>query len=344
MSLNSPYMPSKKENAAMNTLMLVIHIGFVFWYLHHDMRILSYYNIVSILVFSANYILLSRGHNFLYMILCFTEIILFMIINVVCLGWSYGFQLYCFGFLTSSLLADSYIHGQGKPHRTVLLFIAFDFLLFIVMRIWTYGHSPIYDAGNRMVESVMYLVNAGTTLLTIVWFVVMHLNKSYLLEQKLNYMASHDELTGLFNRRYITSYLDSCSELPENIAILDIDYFKQINDTYGHPAGDAVLRELAEVLLSKEELITARWGGEEFLLLSERDLFEELRQELEAHVSIYNEMTIPWTVTIGVSRAEPNRSVSERISKADEHLYLGKQNGRNQVVSDDRTANASSAH
>lgn len=156
-------------------------------------------------------------------------------------------------------------------------------------------------------------------------------------------LAVIDPLTQLFNRRYLTSYLDRlCAEIPSRqfaMLIIDIDHFKAINDQFGHPVGDRVLREVAEILranLRKSDLIS-RYGGEEFVAiigaLSEEEravkVAEKLRLAIE-ELRVVPDMHI--TASIGVSVYDGAAAAATLIEQADTALYDAKRGGRNMVM------------
>ena len=164
--------------------------------------------------------------------------------------------------------------------------------------------------------------------------------------EKLNNQATHDELTGLYNRRYILQRLEN--ELQDirryrtlcSIALIDIDYFKQVNDRYGHGIGDLVLRGFAERI--QKELrqgdVFARYGGEEFLLVlpmteveAAAKLVDRLRQIIEDGPVIHEPVVINIQSSFGVAQLHPNEPVHDCIARADEALYRAKANGRNRV-------------
>ena len=129
------------------------------------------------------------------------------------------------------------------------------------------------------------------------------------------------------------------------VAILDIDFFKKVNDTYGHDAGDAVLKDLADLLLIRENEVPgfccARWGGEEFVLayLADSDgkekiikELEYIRQSVEEKSVEYNGMTIRHTMTIGAAFYDGTGDADSLITEADQRLYKGKESTRNCVV------------
>jgi diguanylate cyclase (GGDEF)-like protein len=159
-------------------------------------------------------------------------------------------------------------------------------------------------------------------------------------------MADRDFLTKLFNRRYLHEYggMMFFNAARGNgrlaVAMLDLDRFKDINDTYGHEAGDYVLVSLAGLLqstLRKGDLVS-RYGGEEFCVVMNvtknedaLDVMEKIRKKIEETVFVYRGKTIPVTISCGVTWI-PEESLEEMIRKADQMLYRAKQEGRNRVV------------
>ncbi len=161
--------------------------------------------------------------------------------------------------------------------------------------------------------------------------------------------ATHDGLTRLFNKKYLFSALDH--ELafarryrsPLSVMMVDVDHFKKINDTLGHPVGDRVLVRLAERLtqLIRREDSLARYGGEEFLSLlrqadeaSARTCAERCRAGIEGLRVTSGDQVIPLTVSIGLATLNPGESATRdaMVAKADANLYLAKNAGRNCIV------------
>lgn len=166
--------------------------------------------------------------------------------------------------------------------------------------------------------------------------------------EKLHKLALLDPLTGLYNRRGIQEYLESKAleyqqEKLSNlcIAIGDIDFFKSINDRYGHDCGDQVLKELGALFDSavQGKGRVGRWGGEEFLFVLPMLNGDEacvLLQKLQAAIReltiTYKEYQIHITLTFGVAEYDCHESLDCSIGDADKKLYLGKEMGRNRVV------------
>lgn len=157
--------------------------------------------------------------------------------------------------------------------------------------------------------------------------------------------AGTDELTGLPNRREFLEVVENVLRTDERFSVLmlDVDYFKKVNDTHGHDAGDEVLRVLAKVgrSISRSMDVLARWGGEEFVvampgtdLEQARARAEMLRATFETQDFAYNwrGSAIPFTVSVGVAtRAPGEHDVNAILKRADQALYKAKEAGRNRI-------------
>lgn len=162
--------------------------------------------------------------------------------------------------------------------------------------------------------------------------------------------SRHDKLTELKNRMGFYSDYSKIYEkiLTDNdnlrnvsLFICDIDFFKKVNDTYGHNAGDAVLRHVAEHFRRNSRICDGvyRWGGEEFIVvLPDTDEYqaaeaaERLRICIMDSVCHFEELDIKVTMSFGVTRLDPAKSVEDNIKEADEKLYKAKESGRNRVI------------
>jgi len=167
-------------------------------------------------------------------------------------------------------------------------------------------------------------------------------------EKNLIEMNTRDSLTGVYNRKFFESQLRNelkrfkRGQRPFGLIMLDIDFFKKINDTYGHLCGDFVLKSLASSVLStiRSTDIVARYGGEEFFcLLTETDidsathLAETLRMAVENKTFTFQNTPMQLTISLGVTAMHPEIQSSEAlIKKADDALYEAKRTGRNKVI------------
>jgi diguanylate cyclase (GGDEF)-like protein len=165
--------------------------------------------------------------------------------------------------------------------------------------------------------------------------------------ESAEYKATHDFLSGIYNRAAITAMLDReaarCKRSKQEMSVLmvDVDRFKSINDTYGHPAGDEVIKQVTARISSILRTYDAvgRLGGEEFLILTPNcstseamGVAERLRQSIAGEKMVCGALAIPVTVSVGVSAVnQDNPDAKRAIETADLALYAAKHNGRNRV-------------
>ena len=168
------------------------------------------------------------------------------------------------------------------------------------------------------------------------------------LQKKMLALAEYDELTGLLNRRGMANrfkrLLDRARRdgAPQiNLAIIDMDHFKAINDRLGHAAGDQVLIELAKRLqeLVRPNDLCVRMGGEEFAVFwtgVPADMAAAMAERIRLAISIRpfqtREGLLRCSVSIGLCRMKPEESLDDFIDRADQALYMAKEGGRNKVV------------
>ena len=165
---------------------------------------------------------------------------------------------------------------------------------------------------------------------------------------QIEQLATHDELTGLVNRRHMMALLRAEQERQQrsgqvmSVVLLDLDHFKQINDGYGHQAGDAVLRTYAHSMgpgLRASDVL-ARWGGEEFLLMlpqtGQKEALAVLQRMRASLAAVSFEAITPGrqlTFSAGLAACAPGESIDAVIELADQALYRAKQAGRNCTIS-----------
>lgn len=235
------------------------------------------------------------------------------------------------------------------PNRILTLNILTAFILpgIVVLLFFEHNHNVsialmfiIYWIGMYMVTRIQHREY---------WLA---LNDSFLIQKhadKLAILNTLDGLTNLKNRKFFNDYLKkeikSASRLQMHLSLLliDIDYFKPINDKFGHLAGDACLKSLSVLLRNKikrETDVIARYGGEEFaIILPDTDhekamaIAEDLRNFVENHPGQYGDINIPITISIGLTSTvpQPGTTIEQLIEQADVALYRAKANGRNQV-------------
>ncbi len=210
------------------------------------------------------------------------------------------------------------------------------------------AHKKLYTIASSLEEETKLL---GTELQEHTIVISEMETKIRALEKELSEakkVSREDALTKLYNKRALDEFLDIREgefkryEKPYSVVFFDIDHFKQVNDTYGHEAGDIVLKGFAKVFkeIARNVDIIGRYGGEEFLaILSETDrngamaFAEKVRKKLEISRFVYQGNKIQVTMSGGIAFREEYPSLNLMMKKADERLYKAKHSGRNQIVS-----------
>ncbi|WP_246938736.1 GGDEF domain-containing protein [Bacillus pinisoli] len=227
----------------------------------------------------------------------------------------------------------------------------------------------IYSIASNIIivfSAFTFLVKDTEKLMTVLTYygaislfggVIMFYISEYVARSNENYRflkesAERDFLTGLNNVRQFdaiwNTHVQNAIDREERLSILliDIDHFKHINDTYGHPVGDIVLKELGKVLIQSTRSFdtVSRNGGEEFSIIlpdcpnsQARDIAERVRKAVEKHTfNVSSSQSITITVSIGVATyPDTDRDINSLIEQADEYLYKAKRTGRNKVCSAD---------
>ncbi len=169
------------------------------------------------------------------------------------------------------------------------------------------------------------------------------------VNKQLTYLASHDVLTGIFNRHYFDQFLKQENErylrYKEKycVAMIDLDHFKKVNDNYGHDAGDAVLIDFSQRVLAhiRKTDVFARYGGEEFVLLMPNTvekhalmLLERIREKIASEACTFNQHQISFSISVGLTEVQKIDRAEEQdkqLTFADLALYDAKNSGRNKV-------------
>ena len=258
--------------------------------------------------------------------------------------------------------------GHGGQHMLVVLvllcfFSVYEppmiklayFLGIIVVRMLLYSYAQSH---SPMVELLPWqgfliqLLNTITIFLMLAGSCIIYSSSLQerermlmLHNEQLQHQAETDPLTKLFNRRYMMAEMQRfVAENPTAmycIAIADIDMFKRVNDTYGHNCGDYVLCELAKLFMEKSEgrYSVARWGGEEFCFFIPGKNIDDAGFIITEVCLAVKRMQLEFegksffiTLTAGVEESDYRSTLPELIEQADHKLYMGKKNGRDQVV------------
>lgn len=267
--------------------------------------------------------------------------VFWILVFIVKFGWDCGVQHYLFALLVLNFTVST---AEWKSKIAVAVgACAYRLGLYA----YTRSFAP-YTQLHPKVSVLMQVLNTIFIFSQISAIMIIFAKDSQKMEKKLQKMAAEDPLTGLWNRWSMWEYIRGVEHQYLSgtvgsiaIAIADIDFFKKINDTYGHNAGDQVLTALAELFQNKmtDYGKVCRWGGEEFLFVFYGRTGDEAYTVLTDLVGEIHNMTVPYgeqkiqiTLTFGLEEYDKNNSMEEIIGKADQKLYCGKEAGRDRIV------------
>jgi diguanylate cyclase (GGDEF)-like protein len=223
----------------------------------------------------------------------------------------------------------------------------------VVLLLTLIGHYMAIAEYRTLDDSLGIVANMGVAhavFVVLLWTVIKMRISAAELNERMRLLEQHsaiDPLTRISNRRGLESMLQQLEKQPPPLfamLLIDIDYFKSINDLYGHVKGDTVLAGIAETLKtaidSTDQL--GRWGGEEFLLVTRCEnhqqayrLADKLRRLVEAQPYLsYRKVTI----SVGISYSDQADSMQALFEMADKNLYIAKKQGRNRVINSGHTA------
>lgn len=274
--------------------------------------------------------------------------IVWIIIFIVKFGWDCGVQHYLFALLVLNFTVST--AGVRRKAAVAVGACALRLALYA----YTRSFAP-YTVLDMELSALMQVLNTVFIFSQISAIMIIFTKDAQEMEQKLvryneklQRIASLDPLTGLCNRWSMWEYIHSVERDYANgtagflsIAIADIDFFKKINDTYGHDAGDEVLKAVAGLFLDKMKNCgkVCRWGGEEFLFVfygkngdTAHAILQGIYNEIHGMTVLYENQEIHITMTFGLEEYDKNDGMEKTIHRADEKLYQGKETGRDKIV------------
>ena len=331
---------SKKKTWIFLIMCFMVHAGNSVLFFFVGLVPLSMLNILSTVFYSIVIVSYKEEKDF-YIIFTYFEILTFSLISELFSGGSFFYIFYVVGMISSVYYLlppkrrmKQIFQGCGIIYAIVIYFIHIKQICIFP------EYLPVIDECKQEIG----LLNLCITLFTMFYISNLYFFEMNAANEKLTYCSDHDLMTGLFNRRFFEHIMQRNKTENENkytIAIFDIDDFKKVNDTYGHQAGDAVLKAVSSLIEESydNEFVTVRWGGEEFVLYmpqtDEIRAYEHLtylRKRIENNIVEFDNQKIKVTVTVGMCTGTNLTDYELVIRNADDRLYYGKRNGKNCVV------------
>ena len=332
----------KRFTYIINSIIMFLVIALAGFFFLCRATILIWFSIPTLLVYVLGYILIIKDRLDIYVRLVYFWITLYMCLCSVCLGYKFGFHLYCLSMIPIIFYTEYMADKLGKTRVNAFVVSGIIGICYLISTGYTSIAGPIYQI-DSMLAGAFWAFNSVIVLAFLVYYSRLMLSLIGDYENKLRETAHTDRLTGLYNRHFMMTELEASMKDAQSlfVAMIDIDDFKMINDKYGHNAGDYVLVNVSRIMREIcSDCRISRWGGEEFLILfSDRTredvltLTESLRKRIEAEDFVYAEDHINVTITTGLGAYETDTSVDQWVKTADDNLYIGKKSGKNKVVS-----------
>ena len=326
----------KKLTLVINTVILVLVFGLMAFFYICKASFLVWFSWPTAAIYLVGYYLIFKDKLDQYVRLVYGWLTLYMSITTICLGYGFGFHLYSMSMIPIIFYTEYMAFKLNTKKINTLLYSILVIASYLITTGYSVFMTPIYETDPR-IAGVFWITNSIIVLGFVTVYSRILVKMTIASETMLSERANKDQLTHLYNRHYMMELLKEAYDSDEayNIAMIDIDNFKSVNDKYGHGAGDAVLCKVASVM--KEiccDSSVSRWGGEEFLILtrSNVDLIEKLRQAVEDMSIETDGHVIKVTLTAGFEAKDKEVSLDRWIVSADEKLYFGKNNGKNRVI------------
>ena len=341
---------SQKQYMAIAVSLFVTHCFFECLYIWIGCKPMVFINVASIISYIFGFYAARKGNTLTTVWIMFIEVYLHVICGCVFMGMGCGYQLWLFGSF-SSIFLPFFIPDLSKSQRIQLGMFSMSIVATFVILTFLDKSGMLANRYNvsPKIANAMYYFNAIMGFGSISLYSGVYNTRMALKRNELRVAADHDYLTGIYNRQRMQKIVDAeiqrAYELEEDnlsVAIVDIDFFKKINDTYGHDIGDEALKSLTNIFKknSATGLLYGRWGGEEFLLIAPENLsynefgamLEGLRKQVEENELVIDGQKIRYTVSIGAASYVRGMTSEQLVNTADDRLYNAKESGRNRVV------------
>ena len=331
---------SKKKTLLFLIMCLMVHAFNAVLFYTIGLIPFSVLNVFSSLFYAIVLLSFKKNTDF-YVIFTYFEIVTFSFVSELFSGGAFLYIFFVIGMI-------SVIFYLLPPKQRMKHLFQGVGILYAVAIYYIYTKKIcLFPEYSEIIAS--YRIPIGFMNLCITLFTLFYVSNLYFFEmnaarETLNYCSNHDLMTGLFNRRFFEHIMQRNKTENENeytIAIFDIDDFKKVNDTYGHQAGDSVLKTVSKILeeSSGDDYVTVRWGGEEFIVYMPQTGAEKAFAHLEGICQKIRETTVDFekhklrvTVTAGMCTGSDLTKYEDIIRQADDKLYYGKRNGKNRVV------------
>ena len=330
-----------------NIFLVLCQIFFLIIYYIVGHKVLIIFSIVSILYFVVCYKLCYKK-PLNYVGITLLQVLIHLILGTLNYGWTPCYQNWLFAMLIAFFLPSYNPKLEKRTNKSVVFYSIVIVATYLIMLYLSFYSSHwVVSRLPLTLEKIVAFSNSIITFICIIMFALYYTNSSRKKEKELVRKADFDELTGLYNRHallQLSEYIiEEAKDNKKNysVAILDIDFFKKINDTYGHKTGDDILKQLAKILQNhNKKYVVGRWGGEEFVIIAPQDVkysgfinsLDKLRIKVSKTEFITDDGPLSVTISIGASHIKNSSDLEDGVNKADENLYKAKNKGRNRTI------------
>lgn len=333
-------------------VMCLVHSVLFAIFLSSDVTPLVLYNVFSVAIYIFCFFLCKFGRILAVYATIILEVTVYTVVSSYYVGLRCGTYCFLFSIIPIIIYFGSTLF-KGRQRWGVILMLVLNFTTFAVLYISFSEVKPVYDV-SPLTRIVLVIFSAFAMVFATIFYNAMYIfaseNEVIILEQKnkkLSADAQEDSLTSLLNRRGFLPLVESLMKGNAGsfcVAFCDLDNFKRVNDTYGHDAGDEVLKHVTTLIKrDMKGCEICRWGGEEIVILMKdsglnaaKAKTEALRKSVESEPTVFFGKQIPITITIGLADNKGRFKEPEELIKiADGRMYYGKQHGKNVVVFED---------
>lgn len=334
-------------------VMCLVHVTLLVIFSVAGVNPLVRFNVASVIIYVIGLISCKFGRVMPVYISIIVEVTVYTIFSTYYIGLKCGTYCFLFSIVPIIIYFGCFLF-KGARRWSIVLMLAINFAVFVVLYVIFTKREPIYEL-TPDTRLLLVIFSSFVMIFSTIFYntIYIYANEREIvnLEEKnkqLSVDAHEDVLTTLLNRRGFLPLIEPMIKVTSSeefcVAFIDIDDFKVINDSYGHEAGDEVLRHIT-TLMRKEmhDCDICRWGGEEIVILMKgynmetaKERLEELRKSIETIPTAFFNKQIFVTITIGLEKYSKKYKTPEEIIKAaDKRMYYGKQHGKNMLISED---------
>lgn len=332
------YQVIRKTCYSANIIYLFVRLFYLILFLITKLYIMAYITAGTMVLYLLFFLVLKKKKYYLYALLCGNEFFAFIIAATLLVGFNTGFHFYLIGLCIVSFFTAYF--SKTRDFKGTIVWAGLSLGIYLTLYFVSQYNLPYY-AIDRWLEMTLFTIHAVSVFVFIVAYLLVFIKYALHLENKITDESRTDELTEIGNRYSLYDYFDQENDKSDLYLVLfDIDNFKNINDTYGHVAGDYILKRLANLTTSLLlDTFVCRYGGEEFVVitkdnpgLSAFNQIEVLRKNVENEIFEFENVKINVTITSGLVKYKKDYNLEKWVEEADKKMYIGKNSGKNQTV------------